>query len=226
MATETPTPQASSKQLTHCPNCGAKIHRPELSICSYCATPLQIGGKAAVVDEATRNRLAKMSEHKDWATASQWTPPIEYEHEDVGLLLTKGRTYLWLAAPFLAVWVLRALMGAPATAGSILILAVALLSGGWGLASHLRGRALGAKLRSFELRRRPAMVIDRRSETGGATGEANFTVYYFTMVFEDGSEGEYRFPGKGTSFEPMASGTTGLAYTRRDRLLAFKPIRV
>ena len=39
-------------------------------------------------------------------------------------------------------------------------------------------------------------------------------------------EGEFRFPGRGVSYEPMAVGATGLAYTRGTDLLAFKVLRV
>jgi predicted amidophosphoribosyltransferase len=43
--------------LTNCPNCGAKLKRPDLSLCAYCAMPLAMGGRAAVADDETTQRL-------------------------------------------------------------------------------------------------------------------------------------------------------------------------
>ena len=52
------------------------------------------------------------------------------------------------------------------------------------------------------------------------------TTYVFDLEFEDGSEGDFSYPGRGAAHDPMTRGTTGVAYTRRDHLLAFKQIRV
>lgn len=63
----------------------------------------------------------------------------------------------------------------------------------------------------------------RRSETRERRGPGA-TVYYFTLHFDDGSEGEFQWPGQGTLYEPMPNGTTGIAYTRGDRLIEFKKL--
>ena len=34
-------------QLTHCPTCGVKLHRTDLSLCAYCASPLKLGNASA-----------------------------------------------------------------------------------------------------------------------------------------------------------------------------------
>ena len=41
-------------------------------------------------------------------------------------------------------------------------------------------------------------------------------------VFDDASEGEFRWPGQGTMYELMPNGTTGLAYTRGERLIQLR----
>jgi hypothetical protein len=53
MATET-------APLTNCPNCGAKLARPDLSLCAYCATPLQLGGKLEDKGDETTQRLKRL----------------------------------------------------------------------------------------------------------------------------------------------------------------------
>jgi hypothetical protein len=46
------------------------------------------------------------------------------------------------------------------------------------------------------------------------------------MEFADGARGEFRFPGRGATFDLMVNGATGVAYSRGADLLAFKKIRV
>jgi hypothetical protein len=67
--------------------------------------------------------------------------------------------------------------------------------------------------------RRPALVVSRRSETS-ATGGG--TIYFFTLRFDDGSEGEFRRLGQGTMSEPMSNGYSGIAYTRGEDLVDFR----
>jgi hypothetical protein len=69
------------------------------------------------------------------------------------------------------------------------------------------------------LLRRPAMVVVRRSETDAESGGTN---YWFTLRFDDGAEGEFTWPGQGTSYEPLANGYTGVAYTRGAKLVDFR----
>jgi hypothetical protein len=68
------------------------------------------------------------------------------------------------------------------------------------------------------LLRRPAHVVVRRSEMS-PKGE---TSYWFMLRFDDGSEGEFRRPGLGTAYEPMANGYSGIAYTRGVELVDFR----
>jgi hypothetical protein len=67
--------------------------------------------------------------------------------------------------------------------------------------------------------RRPAMVGIRRSETDAVKGG---TTYYFTLRFDDGSEGEFLWPGQGTAYDPLSNGYTGVAYTRGPKLVDFR----
>jgi len=79
------------------------------------------------------------------------------------------------------------------------------------------------KAESLPLLRRPALVVSRRSSTSEHRGRAA-TTYFFTLHFDDASEGEFRWPGQGTMYEPMPNGTTGLAYTRGERLVEFRKL--
>ena len=60
-----------------CPTCGAPITREDLSLCSYCGSPLQLGGAKELAEgEESPNldRLNRMQEKEDWAAAMDWEP--------------------------------------------------------------------------------------------------------------------------------------------------------
>jgi hypothetical protein len=71
---------------------------------------------------------------------------------------------------------------------------------------------------------RPAIVAERRSETNAEGRFGARTMYFFTLRFDDGSEGEFRWPGQGLSTEPMTNGQVGIAYTRGEDLIAFRKL--
>jgi hypothetical protein len=94
-----------------------------------------------------------------------------------------------------------------------------------GIALSIRAAGKQARILARPLLKRPAIVIDRRSET--AMGYWNGqTTYYFDLAFADGSEGEFRWPGRGVDHAPLVTGATGVAFTRGDTLLGFNAIRV
>lgn len=214
--------------LTECPTCGAKITRPELSLCSYCASPLGIGEKLTGADEATLARLARMSEHKDYAEAMSWEPN---EYDDAPGAATSRRRGLVLIWSGLALAVVSGLLGWDRSWGGVLgtllglvsVLALAAMLAGFWL--QLRGISVLGKVRKQPLQKRAAVVIDRRSETDPTFFGAR-TVYFFSLQFEDGTSGEYSFVGRGGTFEVPAGGTTGLACTRGARLLELLRLRV
>jgi hypothetical protein len=220
-----PMPATQQPKLTQCPACGARITRPELSLCAYCATPLGLSAKPEGASEATLARLAKMREHKDWAEAVAWEP---HEGDDApGALPARrwGRALLGVGLALLA-WGLALRLGDglqgllldPRVIAGAVAVAV-------GLRLELRTRALIARLRRTPVEKRPAIVIDRRSETS-AFGAGSQTIYFFSLQFEDGSAGEFSFHGRGSNYEVPMSGTTGLACTRGRRLLEFLRLRV
>jgi len=217
---------ATSAKLTECPACGARITRPELSLCSYCATPLGITSKPEGASEATLQRLAKMHEHKDFAEATAWEPR---DHDDAPGAVRSRRLGQVLSSvgAVLVLWGLVAGLASEGLPGALLdvrpILGVLLLVGGLRLV--LRAGSLLEHLLRQELQKRPAIVIDRRSETGPA-GLGAETIYFFSLQFEDGSAGEFSFQGRGSNYEVPTSGATGLACTRGARLLEFLRLRV
>ena len=217
--------QTQTARPTRCPSCGAKIARPELSLCSYCATPLAIGGPAKAADAATLQRLARMSEHKDFPEASTWSPhesddaPGAARSRNRGLALVLAGIVLCAIAIALAPdgWYRQALPLVLTVAGGALALVGALVLS--------RSRAVLARVRAQPLLKRPAIVIERRSQTD-SSGLGAQTVYFFSLQFADGSAGEYSFLGRGSNYEVPASGATGLACTRGSRLLEFLRLRV
>ncbi len=213
------TTTAAPVKRTHCPNCGAKIHRQDMSNCLYCAMPFDFVEKKeeAKRPSALQARLTRMREHADYEAAAAWVPPGEEDLERASAKIRWGTILIALGA-LLVLW---AVTGAGLGWGRLLI----------GLAAAAPGAKLlldGLKLRRERLRlpllRRPALVSDRRSETSMGWMDGK-TVYYFQMEMEDGG-GEFRYPGRGTQDDLLVKGLTGLAYTRGDVLLAFKTIKV
>jgi hypothetical protein len=82
-------------------------------------------------------------------------------------------------------------------------------------------RRTRATAKARPLLRRASRVTDRRSEMreGGRLGTC---IYYFMLRFDDGSEGEFSFVGRGTLYEPPAIGATGVAYTHGAKLIDFR----
>jgi hypothetical protein len=204
--------QAPAK--THCPNCGAKLHRPDLSLCAYCAMPLDIAGGATKVDDETIARLKRMREHAMFPAAMAFTPRDPRVEKKASRLLAWGSVALVLAVLAGAWWTTMRLSGSSGTvagivAGVLLAVSIVLLV----LPGSMR-RASDARA----LLRRPAIVVVRRSEMSDK-GE---TSYWFTLRFDDGSEGEFRRPGLGTMYEPMANGYSGIAYTIGAELVDFR----
>jgi hypothetical protein len=204
---------------THCPNCGAKLHRQDLSLCAYCATPLTLGGAISTEGDETAQRVARLRENPKFAAAMSFTPsdPEERNRAKGVRMLAWARFFFGIAIFTFAV--VRD-GGFPATTGPIVFAGLSVAAGFLVLALARVVRKRGSDL---PLLRRPSIVIVRRSETRERRGPGA-TVYYFTLHFDDGSEGEFQWPGQGTLYEPMPNGTTGIAYTRGDRLIEFKKL--
>lgn len=198
---------------THCPNCGAKLHRTDLSLCAYCATPLGIADARQPADPAVVERLQRMRQHKSYAAAMEFVPPDQTVERRAGRLLSLGTVTV-------AAGLLVGGLGALAAGGELL--AAGPLIGGAlvlvGLVTLSRPAALRAAHRKAPMLKRPAIVAQRRSETSleGAV------TYHFTLRFDDGSEGEFVWPGQGTMYEPLSNGYTGVAYTRGADLVDFR----
>ena len=209
---------SETAQLTHCPTCGVKLHRTDLSLCAYCAAPLRMGASSAPPDDETQRLLQKIQSHPGYAAAMEWAP-IEPRVEALAArfktlgALTVGLALLCFAAEL----VLRAGEGSAKPVlmfvfAGLMLLGVVLIH----TAYRIRWRE---RLRS--MLRRPARVLDRRSQTE-LTDALGATTYFFQLRFADGSEGEFRFPGRGTMYEPPTVGASGVAYTRGSDMIEFK----
>ncbi|MBL8859344.1 MAG: hypothetical protein JNL28_12610 [Planctomycetes bacterium] len=205
------TAQAPAK--THCPNCGAKLHRPDLSLCAYCAMPLDIGATTPVDDE-TIQRLKRMREHANFPAAMTFTPRDPRVERKAARLLTYGSVAMALAIVLMIVSLIVWWRGlSPIIWAAVAILAAVVAAVLFVTAPALR-RASDAR----PLLKRPALVVLRRSEMSAD----NQIHYFFTLRFDDGSEGEFQRPGLGTMYEPMANGYSGIAYSRGSELVDFR----
>ena len=168
---------------------------------------------------ALMKRLARMRDHKSFPAAMEHVPPAE---EDVDradsrrrngiVLVVVGAALLWLAS------------GA-GTFGMIVLGLAGLAAVGFGARGFLQGTSERAKVLANSLERRPALVADRRSETL-AKWSGGRTTYYFQLEFDDGTNGEFRYPGRGVQDDLLVKGVTGVAFLRGDTLIAWKTIKV
>lgn len=160
------------------------------------------------------HRLTKMREHAAFEDAMKLDPGGGEECRRAQRDVTWSVVGLAVAAVLIA-WSWPGWFGIAAGAILALVFVRRLLA-----ASQVRG-----KIMSGSLERRPAMVKDRRSETA-FNGWSGKVTYYFQLEFEDGTESEYRFPGRGWAYDPLQRGATGVAYTRGTNLLEFRHIKV
>lgn len=210
MTTQTPP-------RTHCPNCGAKLHRQDLSLCAYCATPLSLGGKVERPSDETTRRLLRLRDKPEFAAAMAWKPFDPQVLARMNRASSAGWAFLFAAVAFA---ILRLLLGGELAWNDATVVATG-ACGAIGLLLLVQSQMLRSRERAQPLVRRPALVVDRRSETDARGGRA-VTTYFFTMRFDDGSEGEFRWIGQGTGNEPLSGGVTGIAYTRRQELVEFR----
>lgn len=234
MATESVTESSSSYpsgRRVECPQCGSKLPDIPVSLCPYCASPLETAADKRRLESVNASRIGRVLEHATYDAAIEWNPPESSDWYD-------GARLVWWGGPS-AAGGLASLVGA-LLAGSgddgglaaglmepgpilLILMGVGLL----GLALWLRskGKARQEAAVARPLLKRAALIVDRRSETeiSGWTGR---TTYYFTVEFEDGGVGEFRFPGLGAQEDPYATNLPGVAYTRGADLLLFRHIRV
>ncbi len=216
MATTSEAP--AKAPATHCPTCGAKRTRPDSTLCAYCATPFSLvaPSEKPAGEDPHRARLLRMPDQPGYAEALAWVPLESPEYQTFEQQSRRGAALIalgLLAAVATALWLWP---GFYALAG---LLALA------GLVAFLQGKAGQRRELALPLLKRPAIVTDRRSETALAYWNGK-TIYYFALTFADGSDGEFRWPGRGTDHQPLVTGATGIAFTRGSTLLGFHALRV
>lgn len=210
-------------RLERCPNCDSKLPDTPVSICPYCVYPLgtEKAKTASGAESPNRARILRIAEQEKYPAAQEIQPPENQEFQRGGIAIFWGKTCLYLSPIVIGLgWILGA--PSPLTHWITWLGFVDLLLGA-GLI--LRGTAARKRAVALPMLMRPALILDRRSDTQ-IKGWGGFTVYYFELEFEDGTRAEFRYPGRGSSAEPYVNNLPGLAFTRGEDLLLFKHIRV
>ena len=212
-------------QRTHCKNCGMKLPEQPLSLCAYCAMPLDLGTDEATASGESPNagRIGRISEHDSFEGAMAWEPAEGPDYWRALRLAWRGKSLIATGA---VVMVLGSLLGG--SGGSFFtspgfLVGVAVI--GIGIFLVVQSSAKRKAAVAIPLLKRPGLITDRRSETA-IQGMSGSTTYYFTIEFENGVTGEFTYPGRGSHEEPYATNLPGIAYTRGPVLIAFKHIRV
>jgi len=206
---------APTAPLTHCPTCGVKVERPELSLCAYCASPLRMG-PIEVPNDETQKRLAKVRAHADFTAAQSWLP-VDPEFESTARRLS---IVGWIC---IALGSLLAVIVAASRQPRTVEILRASSPCGLGIGLFVAAAITRRRHRRTPMLKRAAYVLDRSSVTNESGGVGS-TTYKFKIRFEDGSEGEFSHVGRGSMYEPPANGAAGVAYTRGARMIEFRRI--
>ncbi len=234
MSPTTLSDRPQSAKRTHCPICGAKIARAELSICAYCASPLDLLDRRTEADGEAHKRLLKIREHADYASALAFEPApgLAAQRANAACARALAVAGLGLALALIA-WTVSRPAGAAWTAAQPrpiavwVLLAVFCLLAARALWKALARGSEAARLRALPVLKRPALVKDRRSVTDVTSWAWRAqTAYYFKLGLEDGLEAEFVYPGRGSDHELLVPGNTGVAYTCGGELIDFRKIKV
>ncbi len=215
---------ATPPRRTECPQCGTKLPDIPVSLCPYCASPLETAADRKKLESVNASRIQRVSEHKDYADAEAWTPPESVDWH-------RGAQQVWWMVPTILIGLLILGVGVLPPLGrgfdlwGIFLTLVSAGVIGLGLYLGVTGKNAQAKALERPLMRRPGLIVDRRSETE-VRGWGGRTTYYFKIELEDGVVGEFRFPGLGAQEDPYPTNLPGMAYTRGTELLHFRHIRV
>ncbi|TDJ67744.1 MAG: hypothetical protein E2O39_14290 [Planctomycetota bacterium] len=216
---------------THCPNCGAKLPEQPLSLCAYCAMPVDLAPEpAGAPTKASPNaeRLRQVEQSDKLAAAMAWVPPESMAFQQGWRMGHRGKSLFVVAA--VLILVSRLVGGSEAASGVLAQFNVLALGLGIAVAARaffisFKGAAMRKEATSLPLLKRTAVITDRRSETV-LKGLGGSTCYFFTIEFAEGVVAEFAYPGHGSNEEPYVSNLTGVAYTRGRSLLAFKHVRI
>jgi len=213
----------TATKRTHCPNCGARLPEQPLSICSYCAMPLDLATpKETGAQSPNLAKIQRIAEQPDFGPAMQRTPPEGPDYQAGRHRAARGRGVL-AAGVVLVCAVLLGRGERPLFTHPLFVLGV--LAAGIGAWWWIRGAEAMRHATAHPLVRRTALILDRRSDTA-LEGWWGNTTYYFKLEFPDGTTGEFAYVGRGASEDLFVNGMTGVAYTRGDRLLDFTHIRL
>ena len=215
------TDTVETKRPTHCPTCGVKLPDIPVSLCAYCASPIEIGSKEhGGAESPNAGRIAKIAAHKTFEEVSAYIPPETPAYLQGMRKMWHGRNIALLGISLSIYGFVSSAAGLRSPFGWVWLGAAGFGAWMWARGLDARNQAVAEPLKA-----RAGMIVDRRSETAIRQWNGE-TVYYFTIEFEGGAVGEYRFEGRGASEDPYPTGMTGVAFLRGMELLEFKQIRV
>lgn len=222
MTTDAP-PEPEMRRI-ECPQCGSKLPDIAVSLCPYCASPLETAADKRRLESVNASRIQRVREHAEFESAEAWNPPESREWH-------AGARRSWWMMPTVAAGVIFLALAVVPPLGrgfdlpGVFLALMGLGVVGYGLQLGLSGRKMQGEAIARPLLKRPGLIVDRRSETR-IRGWHGSTTYFFKIEFEDGVVGEFRFPGLGAQEDPYATNLPGVAYTRGTDLLHFRHIRV
>lgn len=218
------SPATAPQRLLECPQCGSKLPDIPISLCPYCASPLETAADRKRLESVNASRIKRVREHATYESVEAWTPPESQDYH-------RGARRVWWMLPLLAlaglffVLVVLPPIGRGFDGAGIFATLIAVAIAGYGLFLGTTGKAMQRAAVARPLMKRPGLIVDRRSDTR-IRGWDGDTIYYFKIELEDGVVGEFRFPGLGAKEDPYATNLPGVAFTRGTELLHFQHVRV
>ena len=203
---------------TECRHCGATIKSQGARFCEFCGTEIvrEDAPRMQTRDEAKQTRFDLLREHPDIGGLLRATPQIEKPPLNYGILFMAPVIIVFL------IFFMNMASGAGAPGFFFIVPLVILAAVGFAAFKTLIN---SSQYHSAKLTRRPAIVIDERTEvSGGGENSRARTTYFVTLEFEDGTRREFTV---GTRLAgSLTEGDAGVAYLKHEHLAAFERLSV
>jgi len=206
-----------------CPNCGAKTGSESVNYCSYCGSALT---ERLGPDEQRRSRFEAMERHPSFAKLMRREPKTTGHALSHGFGVVFGLVFVAIALVMFQLFggVASAFDGFPSSNGPpIFFRYFPLLFVAFGIFFVIKMLTRTTKLVAGDTQRKPAIVVDKRTEVSGSS-DSHRTYYYLILEDPDGQRAEHAVGGN--VMGSAAPGDIGIAYFKSDLLVDFSRVPV
>ncbi len=202
-----------TETIANCPQCGAKPRERSRSTCEFCGFefPAATAAGASGVSKAEiESRLRAIEESARFASLADHDArqPISAASVVLPLLFL----ILWITMGSFVIYLFNSFSPLAALFPLCIV--------GFGAFAVLRGVTRQFRVNDAALKRRAAIVLDKRTQISGAEQPA--TSYFVTLVSRAGERQEFSVDGQ--LYGTLTGTDAGVAFTRAEYLLEFQRI--